>query len=249
MSERACTRYTPNLVWASSFPLIGICSQQTHRADQIQGQWGESWRMYKQRKTKIIETWREQTREYKRCHRFEEIWSDIAIWFAAKLDGNVCGILEDVVVRFAEYRKKKMFKACSGSAKIKIHKVLHDTLYSSIWPKMQSILFSFSTLCGKRKRNYKVASISLYKLWCLSQPCCRKGPLNEWIGGCNRSFQCPVIYMTLSFCTFSFQNCLYMAVDVAFIVRWNLIGIVQTCRCTLETLKNKAFWSLSRLAL
>lgn len=43
--------------------------------------------------------------------------------FAAKLDGKVCDMLKNVVVRFAEY-SKKVFKACTGSAKIKIHKVL-----------------------------------------------------------------------------------------------------------------------------
>lgn len=114
--------------------LIEICGQEIHRADQVQGQVSESWRMYKHGKTKIMETCREQT-ECKRWHQSEEIRSDNEIWFAAKLNGNVYEIMEKVVVGFAEYSKKNI-SAYSGSAKIKIHKVLHDILYSSIWPKM-----------------------------------------------------------------------------------------------------------------
>lgn len=93
--------------WYGQFllTLIEMCGQEIHRADQVQGQVSESWRMYKHGKTKIMETCREQT-ECKRWHQSEEIWSDNEIWFAAKLNGNVYEIMENVVVGFAEYSKK-----------------------------------------------------------------------------------------------------------------------------------------------
>lgn len=94
-------------------------------------------------------------------------------------------------------------------------------IYSGIWPKMQSTLFSLvSTLYGERKRNrLQSGQHSLQTLESVVSPAEGKGQpvwLNEWIDCCNGQLQCQVIQMTLSFCTFSFQNFLYMAIDMSF---------------------------------
>lgn len=69
--------------------------------------------------------------------------------------------------------------------------------------------------------DYKVASVSLCKLWVRINPAAEKAQLNEWVGYCNGPFQYQVMvtYMSLSFCTFCFQNFIYMAIDIVSVVR------------------------------
>lgn len=86
--------------------LIKICGKEIHRADQIECQVSESWIMDKHRKPKSWKLAEKKARGCKKCHQHEKIWSDIEIRFAAKLDGNVYEILENVFARFAEYSKK-----------------------------------------------------------------------------------------------------------------------------------------------
>lgn len=58
--------------------------------------------MYSHRKTKSCKLEENKTRESKKCYKSKEIWSEIENRFIAKLNGNVCKILEKIVVRFAE---------------------------------------------------------------------------------------------------------------------------------------------------
>lgn len=117
-----------------------------------------------------------ETRECNRCHQNDEIQSDIENWFAVKLDGNVCEILENIVIRLAE-KGRILSKAYNASAQINVHIVLHDTQYNSNWPKCSqfSDFFCFYTLLVKeRGKVIKGWPLSYKPCWIVPLPIARR---------------------------------------------------------------------------
>lgn len=58
--------------------------------------------MYRHRKTESWKPEENKIRESKKCYKSKDMWSEIENGFTAKLNGNVCEILENIVVRFAD---------------------------------------------------------------------------------------------------------------------------------------------------
>lgn len=181
-----------------------------------------------------METWREQN---KRIKEVPLIWGNMVrhwdlicsqAWWECLWHLRECSC-QDCWIQ----KKKKCLKHAvevPKSRSIRFYMIHYIVVAGQ---KCSQLCFLFlHYMVKERGIDYKVASIFLHKLWGWVGPGAGKAQLNEWICCCNRPFQCQVIYMALSFCAFSFQNFLYVAIDIAFIVRWNLTGIGQTCKCT-----------------